>query len=80
MFKKQSNTCFYRGIFLRINKKNLNISMNRIGEIYHFIEKNYPKDEGLLKIYKINTTSHKKECIKKVRICQSLELVKYNSR
>jgi len=74
MFKKQSDSIFYRGIFLRINKKNLNVSKKRIGEIIDFIENNYPNDEGLLKIYKINRSTHQRKCIKRVRICKSLEL------
>lgn len=74
MFKKQSDTIFYRGIFIRINKKNLNVSKKRMEDIIEFIEMNYPNDEGLLKIYKINRISHQRKCIKKVRICKSLEL------
>jgi endonuclease III-like uncharacterized protein len=74
MFKKQSDSIFYRGIFIRINKKNLNVSKKRMDEIIHFIDHNYPNDEGLLKIYQINTISHERKYIKKVRICKSLEL------
>jgi len=74
LFKTQSDSIYYRGIFMRRDKRNLNISKKNAQEIIEFIEKNYPKDEGILKIYKINTISHKRTCINKIRICQTLEL------
>jgi len=62
---------------MRREKRNLNVSKKNVQEIIGFIEENYPKDEGILKIYKINTISHKRKCIKKIRICQTLELAEF---
>lgn len=76
MFVNNSRQHYFLGVFKRHQKKNVRIHQKSPEDICRLINIRYPNDEGLLKVYKINRRSNKKQLVKKFRICKHLEPIR----